>query len=63
MKIPARSREPSQQSAVIDEPLGNEVHDFAFAFDYPDHAHQPGAEQFPALRVSKVALRAGALTR
>ena len=63
MKIPARSREPSQQSAVIDEPLGNEVHDFAFAFDHAIYPHQPGAEQFAALRVGKVALRAGALTR
>ena len=55
VKIPARSFEPAHQRAVIDEPLGDEVHDFAFAFHYAVHAQQPGAQQLAALRVGEIA--------
>ena len=46
MKIPARGLQPSQQRAVIDEPLGDEMHDFALPLQHSVYAQQACAQQF-----------------
>ena len=49
MKIPARGFQPSQERAVIDESLRDEMHDFTLPFQHPVYAQQAGAQQFAPL--------------
>jgi hypothetical protein len=49
MKIPARRLQGTQQSTVIDQPLRDQMHDFAFALQHAVDAHHPGTQQFAPL--------------
>jgi hypothetical protein len=49
MKIPTGGRQAAEQGRKIDQALGHQMDDRAFALDLPEDAEQAGAEQFAAL--------------
>jgi hypothetical protein len=49
MKIPAGGRQAAEQRRKIDQALGHQMDDRAFALHLPEDAEQAGAEQFAAL--------------
>jgi hypothetical protein len=49
MKIATRGRQAAEQRRQVDEPLGNQMDDLAFALHLSENAEQAGAEQFVAL--------------
>ncbi len=53
-EVPAASRQPPQQFAVIHQPLGEQVHDFSFALQHAEDAEEAGGEEFAALAFGEV---------
>src|SRR5437867_2903972 len=54
VKIPRRRGEPPQKGAVVRQPPGYKMHNFAFAFKHPFDAHQARAEQLAPLALDEM---------
>ncbi len=54
MKIPARRGQPAKQCAEVEQALGDQMDDRAFALHLAEHAEQARAEEFAALLLDEL---------